>query len=127
MQHKLIRKARVFNQLKEKLKDLTILVEGKRDVKALMIAGIGEGKSIIAMNSQKMEIIARKLSGRKVAILTDYDRTGELKAREAYEELLSFGAYPDLECRRTLKCVLGLYRIEEIKQRYGISKRNSQM
>ena len=41
-------------------------------------------------------------------------QTGKVKAKEVYEELLSQGAKPDLECRETLRHVLGLYRIEEI-------------
>ena len=113
MQHRLIMKLRMFEKLKAKLAGMIILVEGKRDVKALKQAGI-EGNEIIAINSRKMESIAVRLSGKRVAILTDYDRTGEAKAKEAYEELLSHDALPNLECRRTLRSVLGLYRIEEI-------------
>jgi 5S rRNA maturation endonuclease (ribonuclease M5) len=114
MQHKLIMKLRIFDKLKAKLVGMFILVEGKRDVKALIQARIGNPDSIIAINSQKMEKVASRLIGKDVAVLTDYDRTGEIKAREAYEELLSQGARPDMECRRTLRHVLGLYRIEEI-------------
>ena len=113
MQHKLVRKLKIFRKLLDKLKEMTILVEGKRDKTALMQAGI-EGIEIIAINSRKMEIFASQMSGKKIAILTDYDRTGERKAKEIYEELLSHDALPDLECRRTLRNVLGLYRIEEI-------------
>jgi len=114
MQHRLIMKLRIFDKLKAKLAGMIILVEGKRDVKALIQAGIGNPSSIIAINSQKMEKIASRLVGRDVAVLTDYDRTGEIKARVAQEELLSQGARPDMECRKTLRHVLGLYRIEEI-------------
>ena len=114
MQHRLIMKLRMFEKLKAKLAGMIILVEGKRDVKALIQARIGNPSSIIAINSQKMEKIASRLIGKDVAVLTDYDRTGEIKARAAYEELLSQGARPDMECRKTLRHVLGLYRIEEI-------------
>lgn len=114
MQHKLIRKLKIFEKLKQQLKEMTILVEGKRDKEALIQAGIGKPESIVAINSQRMEIVASKLVGKEVAILTDYDRTGQAKAREAFDELLSHNAKPNLECRRTLRNVLGLYRIEEI-------------
>ena len=114
MQSKLIRKLKIFQKLKEKLFEMTILVEGKRDKEALVRAGIGNEKEIVAINSRRMELVAKNLSGKKIAVLTDYDRTGEIKAKEAYEELLSQGAKPDLECRRTLRHVLGLCRIEEI-------------
>jgi len=112
MQHKLISKLKSFQKLLSRMKEMTILVEGKRDKKALELAGIG--KEIIMLNSRKMELLASQLSGKRVVVLTDYDRTGERLAREAHEELLSHGAYPDIGSRQKLKRILGLYRIEEI-------------
>ncbi|MEM2974399.1 MAG: hypothetical protein QW112_02130 [Candidatus Micrarchaeia archaeon] len=114
MQRNLIKKSKLFEKLKAKLREMIILVEGKRDKEAIIRAGIGHASNIIIINSRRMESVIDGMQGMKVAVMTDYDRTGNTKAKEAFDELLSRNAKPDMECRRELRRILGLRRIEEI-------------
>ena len=63
----------VLEELKEKARDgWVIVVEGKRDERALRMLGI-EGEIIVFSSFRE---VVDKIRDRKVIILTDYDRRG---------------------------------------------------
>jgi 5S rRNA maturation endonuclease (ribonuclease M5) len=70
-----------FRRVLEELRDKTILVEGKKDVRALE----GLGLDVIAINGRTAEQLVPLLEGKDLVILTDFDRAGrEIEARLKY-------------------------------------------
>lgn len=108
------RKIRILNDVKERLCDMTILVEGVHDIRALEIAGMGSMAEIIAISGRKPEEICETLGGRKVAIMTDFDRNGQRMATRLEGEFLAHNALPDISCRNDLRRILGLNTIEDL-------------
>jgi 5S rRNA maturation endonuclease (ribonuclease M5) len=81
-----------------------ILIEGKKDEKALRELGI-EGDFIKVSGSplnlfEIAEIAAE--SSPKVIILTDFDKKGNQLAKRLSRDIQSLGSYPDMQIRRKI-------------------------
>ena len=98
----------VFNKIWKSLEDLNspVIVEGKRDTKALR--NLGFGGIIIELNDghsllSTVENIAQKFGRRsKFVVLTDWDRTGEILAKQLKEYGESCDLIPNLRIRQKL-------------------------
>jgi len=83
---------------------MPILIEGKKDEKALKKLGINGTFIKVSGSGLKLFEIAEKsvkLSS-KVIILTDFDKKGEQLAKRLAEDIQSLGSYPNLEIRRKI-------------------------
>jgi len=83
---------------------MPILIEGKKDEKALKKLGIDGTFIKVSGSGLKLFEIAEKsvkLSS-KVIILTDFDKKGEQLAKRLAEDIQSLGSYPNLEIRRKI-------------------------
>lgn len=92
------------------IKELTeegavVLVEGKRDRRALTELGI---KGTIVEVSKKLSL--EKLSCRKAIILTDFDEKGDELAKSLEKGLRRLGIEPVLEPRRRLRLLVGNFK-----------------
>ena len=97
-----------FNKIWKSLEDINspVIVEGKRDTKALR--NLGFGGIIIELNDghsllSTVENIAQKFGRRsKFVVLTDWDRTGEILAKQLKEYGESCDLIPNLRIRQKL-------------------------
>jgi len=83
---------------------MPILIEGKKDEKALKKLGIDGTFIKVSGSGLKLFEIAEKSvkSSSKVIILTDFDKKGEQLAKRLAEDIQSLGSYPNLEIRRKI-------------------------
>jgi Small primase-like proteins (Toprim domain) len=83
---------------------MPILIEGKKDEKALMELGINGNIIKVSGSGLKLfeiaEIAAKSSS--KVIILTDFDKKGDILAKKLSEDIQSLGSHPDLNIRRNI-------------------------
>ncbi len=98
-----------FSELKE---DWVILVEGKRDVKALKKLGI---ENVVEMKGQSYHTIAEEISKNKkgVVLLMDFDEHGERIFQKLQKILPTYGLKTDTYFRERLKKT-GIKYIEDI-------------
>jgi len=98
-----------FSDLRE---DWVILVEGKRDVKALKKLGI---ENVVEMKGQNYHTIAEKISESKkgVVLLMDFDEHGERIFQKLQKILPTYGLKTDTYFRERLK-ETGIKYIEEL-------------
>ena len=111
-----------FNRIWESMKELNspIVVEGKRDVRALRTLGykgelieLNDGKSVLFT----VEILARKLGRQGIfIILMDWDRTGEKLAKKLQKYGESCDLAPNLKIRNAISslCSKDIFCIEEL-------------
>jgi len=92
--------------------DWAILVEGKRDLKALKMFGI---ENVVEMKGRKYHDIAECLSESYVGVvlLMDFDPEGEAILRKLTKVLETYGLKIDTSFRDRLKS-LGIRFVEEI-------------
>ncbi len=103
---------KALNELIERSKDgAIILVEGRKDVKALRELGV-EGKIIPISNIPKANLI-EKIDG-DVIILTDWDRKGEILKRDLFSKLLSNGIVADTEIRKKIFSSVDVNEVENL-------------
>lgn len=100
-----------FNRAKEMAKEEVVIVEGKRDAEALSKSSVF--CDVVMLNGREFEGLCSSLSGRKVVILTDFDKKGKEIAGKLAECLRAYDAKVDGECRR-LFASLGILKIEEL-------------
>ncbi len=91
-----------------------IVVEGRRDVKSLQSLGI---KGDIRLASQQplfgfTETLSK--SGKKIILLTDWDKKGSIVAQKIIGYLLSYGIMPNIYIRSKIQ-VLVKKRIKDIE------------
>ena len=83
---------------------MPILIEGKKDEKALKNLGINGNFIKVSGSGLKLfeiaEIAAKSSS--KVIILTDFDKKGNELAKRLAEDIQSLGSYPNLVIRRKI-------------------------
>lgn len=106
--------ARVLKQLNESV----VLVEGKRDKKALETVLANAQITLIA--GKKLDELAERMKNAGVenaSVLTDFDRRGEELAEKMKEALESHSIEPDVQARRELKFILGLRFFEEFESK----------
>ena len=104
----ILNRIEVFNKIWKSLEDINspVIVEGKRDTKALR--NLGFGGIIIELNDghsllSTVENIAHKFGRRsKFVVLTDWDRTGEILAKQLKEYGESCDLIPNLRIRQKL-------------------------
>jgi 5S rRNA maturation endonuclease (ribonuclease M5) len=104
----ILNRIEIFNKIWKSLGDINspVIVEGKRDTKALrnldfrgIIIELNDGNSVLST----VENIAHKFGRRsKFVVLTDWDRTGEILAKQLKEYGESCDLIPNLHIRQKL-------------------------
>ncbi len=91
------------------LNDRLVVVEGKRDVAALEKIGV-------RANVITLDRLARveDIPDAPAVILTDFDRSGEIKHRKAESILYSRGVWIDAAMRERFKRIFGTLTIEDV-------------
>ena len=107
-----------LRKLMEKLKDAVVLVEGKKDERAL--EPYVRGGKILQASGRLRKACERASQEhvRKVVVLTDRDKAGEELAKMAVEELGRYGIHADLETRKRLMGMLKLADVENFGKKY---------
>jgi len=120
---RLERKEKLLSRVLAKLDESVVIVEGKKDVRALRNVGV-KGKLVEASGKvngicSRLEVAARNagLHADEAVVLTDADRAGEELAAMLVGELEANGVKPDLQVRRDLRFVLGFHTVEEIPRK----------
>ncbi|KGK98099.1 hypothetical protein LI82_10205 [Methanococcoides methylutens] len=105
------RKLELIEELLEEMLDHSnngdlIVVEGKRDVISLRKLGF-QGDIELATHRPLTEVSARIVdTGKKVMVLTDWDRRGDLLASKISEDLRYFGIDVDMNMRERLSSMV---------------------
>ena len=107
----------IIDKMKEDNESTPILVEGKRDEKALQELGF-EGKIIVLNSGHTLANLADRVSKnyRKIIILTDWDKKGSYLAGRLFNLLRDNDVFCDMEYRRKLGFYLGshIFTVEEL-------------
>lgn len=108
-----------LKKLMEKLKDAVVLVEGKKDERALE-PYMRDGKILQASSGRLRKACekASELGVREVLVLTDRDKAGEELAKMATDELKRHGIRANLDVRKTLMAMLRLATVENFEKKY---------
>lgn len=104
---------------------MPILIEGKKDEKALRELGIDGNFIKVSGSGLKLFEIAEMAaqSSSKVIILTDFDKKGNELARRLSGDIQSLGSHPDLTIRRRIMGITRRY----IKDIEGLPKYMNQL
>jgi 5S rRNA maturation endonuclease (ribonuclease M5) len=108
-----------LRKLMEKLEDSVVLVEGKKDERALF-PYMRKGR-ILQVSSGRLRAACAKAAqegAREAIILTDRDKAGEELASLAADELRANGISPDMEVRKRLLGILMLTYVENFGKKY---------
>lgn len=110
------RKEKELRRILAELKRGSLLVEGKKDKKALEEIGCAR----VFMLNRRVEEVCKSLSRKgieEIIVLTDMDRTGDRLCREAEELLVAYRIRTDTMMRRRLGGLLNLRRFENVKEK----------
>jgi len=111
LRHKAKQLIALFNEVRGK----TILVEGKRDKKALENCGVD---ARIVLINRSPDSVSESLSGLEEAVLlTDFDDYGEELCGRMAESLQAFNVKPNTAYRKKLRYLLGVRCFEELDTR----------
>jgi len=90
---------------------MPILIEGRKDEKALKKLGINGNFIKVSGSGLKLFEIAEMAakSSSKVIILTDFDKKGDELAKRLSEDIQSLGSHPDLSIRRKIRGITRKY------------------
>jgi len=113
-QERLGRKRKLLERVLKKLDESVVIVEGKKDTRALRALGV-KGKLVEA--SGKVRGICTRFDAESAVVLTDMDKAGKELADMLVGELEGCGVVPDLQPRRDLRYVLGLWTVEEMPRK----------
>lgn len=108
-----------LRKLMEKLERSVVLVEGKKDERAL-IPYMREG-TILQISSGRLRSACEKaaqMDAKEAIILTDRDKAGEELSALAENELRANGISPNMETRRRLLGILMLTYVENFGKKY---------
>ena len=105
-------------KLLEEIKDKQVIVEGKRDKKALCLFGFTKITTI----NQGIYETAEKIKDKQVIILTDFDPEGRKIARKLNLFLQSLGYKVDRETRRKIGFMFTRMKIKKIEELRGVLK-----
>ena len=96
---------------------MPILIEGKKDEKALRELGVDGNFIKVSGSGLKLFEIAEMAaqSSSKVIILTDFDKKGNELARRLSGDIQSLGSHPDLTIRRRIMGITRRY-IKDIER-----------
>jgi len=116
MKPKLLKSYENFINILDELKDNILIVEGKKDFKALKSLGM---RCIIAINSKPLiEVVHRVLKlcdhRKEVIILTDFDEEGKRIAARLEFLLRRYRVHPNSRLRCKVMN-LGINKIEDLK------------
>jgi len=100
----------------EKNKDKQVIVEGKKDKKALCSLNFTD---IITIEKGIYETTER-LEGKEVLILTDYDSEGKQIAKKLNNLLQHLGYKADRETRRKIGFLFAKLKIKKIEELRGV-------
>lgn len=106
---------RLFGIL-EDIKDKQVIVEGKRDKRALRLFGFTK---IITINHGLYETV-EDIKGKEVIVLTDFDAEGKEIAKKLNVFLQSLGYKVDRETRRKIGFLFTGMRIRKIEELRGV-------
>ncbi len=104
-------------KLLEKIKNKTIIVEGKRDKQVLCSYGF---TNVVTLERGIYETAEKVIESKEVIILTDFDSEGKEIAGKLNFFLQSLGCKVDRVTRRKISFLfskLGMSSIEELKRR----------
>jgi 5S rRNA maturation endonuclease (ribonuclease M5) len=101
-------------QFLEKLKKSgkLIIVEGNKDKEVLEKLGFNK---VFVISGKSLEKVAEEIREGEVIILTDFDEEGRKKFKLLKKLLESKGVKVDKNCRRKLKFLFKVGKIEELK------------
>jgi 5S rRNA maturation endonuclease (ribonuclease M5) len=108
-------KCRLLAKTLGKLRAETILVEGKRDRRALQ--ELIPGAKIFLAQGKKERLVERLSGCRTVAVLFDFDEEGNRKTQEWRELLSEEGFRVDAESRKRLRAALGITFFEDLDRK----------
>ncbi|MCX9012304.1 MAG: hypothetical protein OIN66_14430 [Candidatus Methanoperedens sp.] len=95
-----------------------IVVEGRRDVESLRSLGIN-GEMRLASQQPLLEFTEQlSRSGKKIVVLTDWDKKGGIMARKIIDQLLFYGIMPNTDIRSRIG-ILVRKRIKDIESLYN--------
>ena len=111
-------KRKLLAKVKAGLDEAVIIIEGKRDERALRETGFAPNAKTVKCGGKNADATARqaveqKEDGQRVVVLTDFDEEGERRASEITESLLALGTAPDASLRRNFRRLLGVSCVEE--------------
>jgi 5S rRNA maturation endonuclease (ribonuclease M5) len=102
--------------LLDSIKEERVIVEGKRDKKALCLLGF---KNVLTINKGIYET-AEKIRENRIIILTDYDSEGRKIAKKLNLVLQSLGHSVDKETRRKIGLLFTRLEIRKIEELRGV-------
>ncbi|MGB9635593.1 MAG: hypothetical protein ACP5H8_02495 [Candidatus Micrarchaeia archaeon] len=103
------RLAKALESLLTELNECIVVVEGKRDVRALNRIGV-RSQVVVLDAIGKMDLHM----GMRFVVLTDFDAAGEVKLRKAESILAGFHIMPDNELRQRFRRLFGVRTIEDV-------------
>lgn len=110
------RKEKELGRVLAELKESNLLVEGKKDKRALEEIGC----SSVFTLSRSVDDTCRSLSNegiKEIVILTDMDRTGERLCKEAEELLIAYSIKPNTFLRKRLSALLNVRNFENVNEK----------
>ena len=102
----------------EDIKDRQVIVEGKRDRRALCLFGFTK---IITIEKGLYETV-EDIKGKEVIVLVDFDPEGKKIARKLNLFLQSLGYKVDTETRRKIGLMFTKMKIKKIEELGGVLK-----
>jgi 5S rRNA maturation endonuclease (ribonuclease M5) len=99
-------------RLLDLLRQQSVIVEGKKDKKALNFLGIDD---VVDISGKPLDVFIKKLDKQKrYVILTDFDDEGERKNKELCKFLQKHKFKLNLKMRPVVKTSFGIVKIEEL-------------
>lgn len=92
-----------------------VVVEGKNDKKALESFGV---KNTVLIHTGTLQKLAETTTAKKVILMTDYDRRGEILKNTLSELFKNEGITVDLEYRKRIRRLTGFTSVEELPSKY---------
>jgi 5S rRNA maturation endonuclease (ribonuclease M5) len=119
-------KLELFERVMEELasEPFPVIVEGKKDKKALESFGV---KNTVLIHTGTLQKLAETTTSKKVIIMTDYDRRGEILRKTLSELFKNEGINVDLEYRKRIRCLTGFINVEELPSKYDELARENEI
>jgi 5S rRNA maturation endonuclease (ribonuclease M5) len=103
-------------EILEENKDKQVIVEGKRDKKALCLFGFNK---VLTISSGLYETVER-IEEKEILVLTDFDNEGKKIAKKLNLFLQSLDYKVDRETRRKIGFMFAKLRIKKIEELRGV-------
>ncbi|MEM0372365.1 MAG: toprim domain-containing protein [archaeon] len=106
-----------FDELMKELSEqpCPVIVEGKNDKKALEQFSV---TNIALVHTGTLQKLAETTTAKKVIIMTDYDRRGEILRKKLTELFKNEGIAVDSDYRRKIRALTGMIHVEELPSKY---------